>query len=228
MMKPPKHRRFKYFSRLEYAESFLDGKVFCQTAAYFRDYEDAQAQQIVGDEYEGTRLYRPLNGLEIDNLTQNWRGVLNAGIEFTTKAHEIYVFCISHSFNDLLKKEFNAVACAEILDPRAFIRRFLSALPEVAKQEGKHVARRVSYYNPEDVPGNVWALPDLIITTKLRRFRYQDEYRLAYTTTDALAFENCTNQIVDRKARPAPKPEEHFHQTLELGDLRDICRVHTV
>lgn len=221
-----KHRRFKYFSKPEYADAFLDGKVFCQTAAFFRDYEDTQAQQIIGDEYEGTRLYRPLNGLEITNLTRNQSGVLNAGMECLTKAHEIYIFCISYSNNDVLKKEFNAVACAEILDPRTFIKRWISALPEAAKQEGKHVARKVNYYRPEDVPGNVWALPDLIITTKLRRFAYQEEYRLAYTATDAFAFENCTYQLVDRKARPAPKLEEHFHRTLELGDLRDICRIH--
>jgi hypothetical protein len=57
-----KHRRFKYFSKLEYADAFLHGKVLFQTAAFFRDYEDAQAQQIIGDEYEGTRLYRPTAG----------------------------------------------------------------------------------------------------------------------------------------------------------------------
>jgi len=222
-----KHRRYKYFSKLEYAEAFLDGKVFCQTAAFFRDYEDAQAQQIVGDEYEGTRLYRPANGLEINNLTRNQTGILNMGMECATKAHEIYIFCMSHSLTDVLKKEFNAVACAEIVEPRAFIRRWHGALPEGASQEGRHVARRVSYYRPEDMPGNVWALPDLIVTTKLKRFQYQDEYRLAYTTTDAFAFENCTYQLVDRKARPAPRPEEHLRQTLELGNLRDICRIHT-
>ena len=222
-----KHSRFKYFSKRKYAETFLDGKLFCQTAAFFRDYEDALAQQIIGDEYEGTRLYRPANGLEINNLTPNQTGTLDMGMECATKAHEIYIFCMSHSFTDTLKKEFSAVACAEISDPRAFISRWLKALPEEAKQEGKHVARRVGYYKPEDVPGNVWALPDLIITTKLKRFEYQDEYRLAYTTTDAFGFENCNYQLVDRKARPGPKPEEHFRQTLELGDLRDICRIHT-
>jgi hypothetical protein len=222
-----KHRRFKYCSRREYAEAFLDGKVFCQTAAFFRDYEDALAKQIIGDEYEGTRLYQPLTGLEINNLKRSHSFTLNMGMECLTKAHEIYIFCMSLSFTDLLKKEFNAVACVEILDPRAFISRWLNALPEEAKQKEKHVARRVRYYKPEDVPGNVWALPDLIITTKLKRFAYQHEYRLAYTTTDAFAFGNCTYQLVDRKARPSPKPEEHFHQTLELGDLRDICRLHT-
>jgi hypothetical protein len=222
-----KHRCFKYFSKREYADAFLDGKIFCQTAAFFRDYEDAQAQQIIGDEYEGTRLYRPVNGLEINNLIRNQSFMLDAGMECFTKAHEIYIFCMSLAFTDLLKKEFNAVACAEILEPRTFISRWLNALPDGAKQEGKHVARRVGYYRPEDVPDNVWALPDLIITTKLKRFEYQNEYRLAYTTTDAFAFDNCTYQLVDRKARPLPKPEEHLNQTLELGNLRDICRVKT-
>jgi hypothetical protein len=45
---------------------------------------------------------------------------------------------------------------------------------------------------------------------------------LAYTTTDAFAFENCTYQIVDRKARPAPKPEictldADFHSILAVA-----------
>jgi hypothetical protein len=226
MVKKLKHRRFKYFSSLEHAEAFLDGQVLCQTAAFYRDYEDALAQQIIGDEYEGTRLYRPLNGLEITNLTQNTSGLLNAGMECSTKAHEIYIFCTSYSFTDVLKKEFNAIACVEILDPRAFIRCWIDALPEAAKQQGRHIIRKVAYYKPEDVPGNVWALPDLIITTKLRRFSYQDEYRLAFTTTDAFQFENCTYQLVDRKARPTAKPDEHLRHILALGDLREMCRIH--
>ena len=41
----------------------------------------------------------------------------------------------------------------------------------------------------------MWALPDLITTTKLKRFGYQDEYRLAYTTTDAFAFESSLLDI---------------------------------
>jgi hypothetical protein len=90
-----KHSRFKYFSELQHAEQFLDGKVFCQTAAFFRDHEDAQAQQIIADEYEGAPLYRPLNGLEINNLTRNQSFVLNAGMECLTKAQEIYIFCMS-------------------------------------------------------------------------------------------------------------------------------------
>jgi len=221
-----RHSRYKYFSQIDHARQFLDGKMFCQTAAYFRDYEDKEAQQVIGDEYEGTRIYRPANGLEFHNQTRSTFGNLQRGMECLTKAHEIYIFCVSLSFNGLLKQEFKAVACVEIRDPHKFISRWLEKLPEEAKTNDKHVARRVDYYTPEDLPGNVWALPDLITTTKLKRFEYQDEYRFAYTITDAFAFQNCTYNLVDRKARPAPKPEEHHHETLELGNLRDICKLH--
>lgn len=226
------HSRFKYFHNSDHAEQFLDGAMFCWNAAYYRDYEDAKAAQVVGDEYEGTRLYRPLNGLEITNLTQHTQGNLQRGAEFITKAHEIFVYCISMSFNDALVKEFDAKACVEICDPLKFIQRWQRALPpEAVVTSGavgdyqKYVCRMVSYYHGHDLPGNVWAIPDLITTTKLKKFAYQEEYRFAYTRTDAFKFENVRVELVDRKARPIPKPEEHFHETLDLGDLRDICRI---
>jgi len=83
---------FKYFRNPDHAEQFLNGKMFCWNAAYYRDYEDAKAQQIVGDEYEGTRLYRPLNGVKINNLTHGTQGHMQRGAEFITKAHEIFVY----------------------------------------------------------------------------------------------------------------------------------------
>lgn len=221
-----RHSYYKYFSQVEYAKQFLDGEMFCQTAAYFRDFEDREAEQIIGDEYEGTRIYRPADGLEIHKQTQGTVGHLQMGMECLTKADEIYIFCVSLTFNDLLKHAFKAVACVEIFDRRKFVHRWLENLPEEARKKDKHVARKVDYYKAEDVPGNVWALPDLITTTKLRRFEHQEEYRFAYTVTDAFAFENCKYQLVNRKARPSPKPEEHHHQTLELGDLRPLCKLH--
>ncbi len=221
-----RHSRFKYFSSSEHAKQFLAGQMFCQTAAFFRDWQDKEAQQVIGDEYEGTRIYRPANGLQILNHSRGMNGNLQMGMECLTRAHEIYVFCVSLSFTDQLKKEFKAAACAEIGDPKEFIARWHKALPSEAKPDGNHVSRRVGYYRPEDLPDNVWALPDLITTTKLKRFEYQNEYRFAYTKTDAFGFQNCTYVLTERKARPLPKPEEHFHETLLLGDLNDICMLH--
>jgi hypothetical protein len=223
---------FKYFHNPDHAQQFLDGKMFCWNAAYYRDYEDAKAAQVVGDEYEGTRLYRPLNGLEINNLTQNTQANLQMGAEFITKAHEIFVYCVSMSFEDALVKEFDAKACIEICNPLKFIQRWQKALPpEALVTSGavgdyqKYACRMVGYYHAHDLPGNAWAIPDLITTTKLKKFAYQQEYRFAYTKTDAFRFENVRIQLVDRKARPLPKPDEHDHETLALGDLRDICRI---
>jgi hypothetical protein len=115
----------------------------------------------------------------------------------------------------------NHQAPAEILDPRVFINRWHRALPPNAK----HFAKKVNYYRREDVPGNVWPQPELIATTKLAQFVYQQEYRFGFSTTGALDFGQCTQQLVDRKARPLPKRDEHHTMTLDLGDLHDICKL---
>jgi hypothetical protein len=193
-----RHSRFKYFHNQDHAQQFLDGAMFCWNAAYYRDYEDAKAAQVVGDEYEGTRLYRPLHGPEITNLAQHTRGNLQLGAEFITKEKKIFVYCVSMAFNDTLKNEFDAKACVEICDPLRFIQRWQKALPSQALVTSgavggyqKYVCRMVRYYDAHDLPGNVWAIPDLITTTKLKKFAYQEEYRFAYTNRRIQIRECC-------------------------------------
>jgi len=217
-----KHSRFKYVSKLEHAQLLLDGKVFHQTLGYFRDYEDSLAKQVVGDEFESTRIFRPVDGLQVNNQTRGTSGSLQMGFESSVRAGEIYVFCVSVALTEELKKDFKAIACVEILDPRVFIRRWQRVLPPTAK----HFAKKVNYYRREDLPENVWPQPELIATTKLVKFAYQQEYRLGFSTTGALDFGQCSQQLVDRKARPQPQPHEHRTMTLDLGDLHDICKLH--
>jgi hypothetical protein len=217
-----KHSRFKYVSKLEYAHLLLEGKAFHQTLGYFRDYEDSAAKQIIGDEFESTRLFRPVDGLQFNNQTRGTSGRVQMGFESSVRAGEIYVFCAACGLTDELAREFKAVACVEILDPRAFIERWQRALPPGAK----HFAKKVDYYRSQDVPETVWMRPQLIVSTKLARFSYQLEYRLGFSTTGALDFGQCTQQLVDRKARPLQKPDEHHAATLNLGGLQDICTLH--
>ena len=66
----------------------------------------------------------------------------------------------------------------------------------------------------------------VIATNKLAQFAYQQEYRFGFSTTGALDFGQCTQHLVDRRARPLPKPDEHHTMTLDLGDLHDICTLH--
>jgi hypothetical protein len=219
-----RHSRYKYFSNIDHAREFSEGGVYHQTLAFFRDYEDAAAKQVIGDEFESTRVYRPADGLQVNNLTRGTSFPLQMDFESSARAGEIYVFCMSFAFTDELVHEFKAQACVEILRPAIFINRWLAALPK----DAGHFAKKVDYYQPENVPGNVWPQPHLIATTKLARFSYQQEYRLGFSTTGALDFGQATQQLVNRRARPAAKPDEHHHWTLALGDLRDICTVHPV
>ena len=217
-----KHSRYKYFSKMNYARQFMAGKVYHQTLGYFRDFEDGASKQVIGDEFESTRIYRPADGLQVNNLTQGTSFPLQMGFESSARAGEIFIFCFSLALTDELIQEFKAVAVVEIIKPAAFINRWIAALPAGAV----HFAKRVDYYKSQDVPGNVWPQPDLIATTKLARFAYQQEYRLGFSTTGALAFNQATQQLVDRKVRPLPKPDEHHNLTLDLGDLSGICRLH--
>ncbi len=163
-----KHSRFKYVSKSEHARLLLDGKVFHQTLGYFRDYEDSEAEQVIGDEFESTRIFRPADGLLVNNQAHGTSGSFQMGFESSVRAGEIYVFCVSFALTEELKKEFKAVACVEILDPRLFISRWQRVLPP----NGKHFAKKVNYYRRENVPGNVWPQPELIATTKLAQFAY--------------------------------------------------------
>jgi hypothetical protein len=217
-----KHSRYKYFSQLDHAKQFIAGKVYHQTLAFFRDYEDKAAKQVVGDEFESTRIFRPVDGLHVNNQTQGTSGPWQMGFESSARAGEIYVFCVSFALNDELKKEFGAAACVEITDPRKFIQRWFSKLPDGAA----HFAKKVDYYRQDHGPDNVWRQPHLIATTKLDRFAYQQEYRFGFCTTNALEFGQAKQELKDRKARPVQKPEEHDNKTLDLGDLSDICKLH--
>jgi hypothetical protein len=217
-----RHSRYKYFSQLDYAKQFIAGKVYHQTLGFFRDYEDKATKQVIGDEFESTRIFRPVDGLHVNIQTQGTSGQLLMAFESSARAGEIYIFCLSLSFTDELSKEFRAVACVEILSPLKFIQRWLAKLPEGAT----HFAKKVDYYRQEDLPSNVWLQPHLIATTKLDHFAYQQEYRLGFCTTNALEFNEAKQELRDRKERPIPRPEEHHNKTLDLGGLTDICKLH--
>jgi hypothetical protein len=219
-----KHRRYKYFSNIDYARQFLAGRIYHQTLGFFRDYEDGASEQVIGDEYESTRIFRPVDGLQVTNHTARTSFPLQMGFESSVRAGEIYIFCLSLVLNEELIHEFRAVAVVEILKPAVFINRWFAALPA----RTAHFARKVDYHRREDVPENVWPQPELIATTKLDRFAYQREYRLGFSTSGALEFGQARQQVVDRKNRPAPRPDEHHNHTLHVGDLGDICRLHEI
>jgi hypothetical protein len=215
-------RLFKYFSALEYAQSFMNGEIYHQTLGYYRDYEDATAKRVIGDEFESTRIFRPKWGVVLNNKMTGRPHLVDGGFESSIRAGEIFVFCFSLDFTEELKQKFKAVTCIEVLKPQEFIQRWREALPN----NSVSFDRRVDYYEKEEPPGNIWPQPELIATTKLKQFSYQKEYRLGFSTTDALNFGQSKQVLVERKIRPKPSKEEHRSKSIAIGNISDVCKQH--
>jgi hypothetical protein len=214
------HSLFKYYDQHEWAEEFVRGQMLFRSLSYFRDYEDA----VRGDEYEGTSKFLPDGGLQIHNHTQGTRFTLPHAFESTVRSSEIFVFCTSRILSESLARDFNALTCVEIRNIKTLCTRIRAGLPPTAT----FMAKRVDYYPQSQAPNPRWALPDAIATSKLDGWAWQHEYRFVFSFTDALGFEKVDLRLTQRKERTPPKPEEHLCYRLEVGSLRDICRLRVI
>lgn len=220
---------YKYFSERKWAEAFINGEVLFRSLSYFRDYEDNNARE---DPNEGTSICRPEGGLIINNQTQGTISTLPGyAFESTAKQEEIFVFCLSRSLTNELRERFKAVVCVEILDIGAFCNRIESALlPLKATFPGppnrKGIGLRVKYYRETEAANPRWALPGMIATSKRVSYAWQDEFRLVFSLTDALGFENVALRLTQNNIRKPRNPAEHHCYPLSVGSLRDICRLH--
>ncbi|HXN64426.1 MAG TPA: hypothetical protein VN862_03775 [Candidatus Acidoferrales bacterium] len=211
---------YKYFTDRKWADAFLDGEVFFHSLAYFRDYEDECVRK---DSHEGTSVFRPTDGLVINNHTRRRAFTLTGyAFESTANQEEIFVFCASRSFTDELRSKFQAVACVEIRRPATFCERLTKALPASATIR----AGRVEYYDPSEGPGTRWALPDQTAMSKFNNYKWQDEFRIVFCLTDALKFEHAALRLVKDNPEQNPERSEHREYSAKLRNLRDICRLH--
>ncbi|MEO8481557.1 MAG: hypothetical protein ABI634_05055 [Acidobacteriota bacterium] len=224
------HRRslFRYYADQKWADAFLGGQFRFWSLAYFRDLED---KGVRGDENEGTSLFRPEAGLQITNHTQGTKFTMpNHTMTSAARQDEILVFCASRSFSASLWDEFSARVCFEITDIPAFCARVRARLPREARFPGRpgreRLGQRVEYYRVSDAPGTRWALPDRIASSKLADYSPQDEFRLVFSVTGALAFQNLSMTLVPEGAKADPRIAEHKFHDVSVGSLRDICLVH--
>lgn len=223
------HRRlYKYFSNEKYAEDFLDGDLLFRSLSYFHDLEDGNVR---GDEGEGISKYRPQTGLVINNLTQKTSLVLN-DFSFTSgvQQDEIFIFCLSMAHADRLYDEFHAVACVEIKDIYAFCRRVQNSLPQGAsfpavQPNRPRIGHKIEYYDELEGASPRWALPDRIAVSKLRRYAWQEEFRLAFSITDAFRFENVSTRLIHDDHRESNSLNEYPRHLVSAGSLRDIAQI---
>lgn len=219
---------FRYYAEPRWADAFLDGRMRFWSLSYFRDLED---KRVRGDANEGKGIFAPEGGLEITNHTQRTRFTMPAHA-LTSRAvcNDIFVICTSRTLSSRLWDEFGALVCIEITDVPAFCARVAAALPEGAKFPGRpgreRLGQRVEYYQTSDAADTRWALPDRIASSKLREFAWQDAFRLVFSTTGALDFQNVTLTLEPRDAAPPAAAAGHPHQDIAAASLRDLCRVH--
>jgi hypothetical protein len=217
-----RHSLFKYFSQTEHAAHFLEGKIFFRSLQYFVDYEDGEVR---GDTNEGTHVYRPEKGLEINNLSQgNKQLLLNKEFRSSVKKGDIFIFCLSMAYSDQLSKEFESVACVEIRDKR----KFLQSIRTTLENQGEQVwTGRVLYRDPSHAPNHLWALPERICLTKAPKFSRQNEYRIAFGRPEVFVPNNVELTISDLTHKPMKKLGFTENFTIEIGGISGICTVHS-
>jgi hypothetical protein len=211
----------------QWAEHSLQGEVVFRSLAYFRDFEDPVRKQAIGDRCEGTQAGMLKAGIIVtDHSTGKVLSKFVEPFEFNAQvnAEAIFVFCVSNSFNEVLRREFGATACIEILNKREFFARLDSAPPAGAKLVSGPV--RYDEYAAEAHLKTLIAQPSPqdIVRSKIDYFSYQDEYRFAFSTGDAL--NDGQSRLCLRAFKPWRSPAQHHSNVLHLGDLTDFCRLH--
>ena len=219
---------FKYYADQRWGEAFLNGHFRFWSLAYFRDLEGTGARS---DAHEGTGIFQPEGGLQVTNKTRGTRFTMPShAFRSTVRYNEIFVFCISRKLSATIWDEFGSVMCVEITDIPAFCGRVVSRLPANARFPGhprrERIGQRVEYYDASDAPNTRWALPDRIAVSKLAVFARQEEFRLVFSTTGALDFENVSVTLKPADAPHAAPASDHSFYDVDVGSLRDICRVH--
>ena len=110
-----------------------------------------------------------------------------------------------------------------------FCRRVQKALPGTAfggRPGHERVGHHVEYYEPGRPPGARWACPDLIACSKFERFGWQHEFRLLFSMTEALRFQNVHLKLDKGNSTRLPDPSLHHHRDVTAGEMGDICNLH--
>lgn len=215
---------YKYIPE-EHVEPFVkQGAVLFRSLSYFRDIED---EQVRGDEHEGTKRFRPSQGLEITLTATQEKSVIPHTFESTVNEADIFVFCFSTVCSSDIAEKFKSNVCIEIGRPGKFISGIHSALLRRPSIKDKLLVHGlVHYYEIDEPPIVDWALPEKIAMSKDKVFSWQEEYRIAFSVNDAFRVENTSLRLVAPGEARQRRPTLHLEKLLKIGRIADICKVH--
>jgi len=217
---------FRYFSSVN-ARAFVErGEVLFRALSYFRDYED---EGVRADQYEGTLVHRPKDGLKVTMTASGEEIELPHTLESTAREDDIFVYCMSSELSTSIANRFQAKACVEIEHPLVFLSRVRTALSLRARLRAeKMIHQPVKYYERHEPPIVDWALPERIAMRKPKSFEWQMEHRIAVPLGDAFRVENVEVKLVPLGHVRQRQVPDHPKLLLRLGSLAKICRVHAL
>lgn len=218
-----KQSLFRYMSA-EYAETFVRGEMLFRALSYYRDLED---EGVRGDEFEGTRLHLPVDGLKVTKVATGEVVSLPYTFESTAREDDIFVYCLSTTRSKLLAEKFKTDTCVEIHEPVKLLTLIRNALVRRPAIKNKHLEYGpVKYYAPHEPPIVDWALPEKIALSKPFTLSWQEEYRIAFAVNGAFNVENVQVQLVPLGERRRPRSTNHPKQLLKLGSISKLCTIH--
>ncbi len=214
----------RYFNE-ENARAFVEqGVVLMRALSYFRDYED---DGVRSDEFEGTLVHRPKDGLRVKLQRTGEEIALPYTFEATAKEDQIFVYCLSTELSASIAARFQAQVAVEILEPVQLLAKLRAALSLRRRLRSQQLTHGpVKYYEWHEPPIVDWALPERISLRKPKHFDWQYEYRFALPEGDAFAVENVNAKLVPLGATRSPRVQDHPKLLLKLGSLQRLCRVH--
>jgi hypothetical protein len=211
---------YKYLDSRHANELVLTGTVLLQTLAYFANCEDER-----GDPLEGTHLYEPEGGLQVETRAGAQLRVPGGMPSRVREPDKLFVYCTSLVRDPGLAVKWRYDACVEIFDTERFLARLRAAVRRKSQAKAKtFIHGEVQYYSTELPPGTAWALPARIVMSKPRRFADECEYRFAFSLkADALQLHNVEIKIGHEGLpdREAPTSGTMF---LKLGAMSDCCK----
>jgi hypothetical protein len=221
-----KHHLHRYFKDIKWAKEFIQGRMRFRALSHYRDIEDFGVR---GDEFEGSSVFSPVGGLQITKIATGDPISLPGSFLSTVSQNDVLVLCMSRALSRTLWDRFEASACVEVTDVPTFCNRVQTALPNVSFADpdlrGPRIGHPVQYYSPQIGGDSRWALPERIAIAKRDTFRWQQEYRLVFSRSDALTFQNVRLSIVSPEHHPAQEIDHPF-EDVSSGSLADLCRLH--
>lgn len=214
---------YKYFSEEAHALALINkGELMMQPLSHFRGRE---ADGVRGDPRDGVLTYAPKDGL-VMNMEDGRIITLEGGsFHSSVKQNDIFVYCMSNQLSEALAEKFGRF-CVEIPDPEVLVRRMgARAHPGSKLDYGQIVCGKVDYREHSREPWADWALPERLVLIKPVDFAWQDEFRIAVGTREAMNVENVGLVIQTGPAVPVfePVPAPIF---LRVGTLRDLVTLH--